>query len=90
MKTLSKALVLLLVNGIVLIVLNSGIDVGYPDATMWMALVRFLDGQAQHAHSPEDLLASYHSIMRQRWARRAAKCRFATCYSLAKLLQHWY
>jgi hypothetical protein len=70
--------------------LNSRIDIGYPDASMWMDLVRFLEAQAQQAHTPEDLLGNYHSIMGQRWARRANDCRFGTCYTFAKLLQHWH
>jgi hypothetical protein len=70
--------------------LNSGMDIGYPDASLWMELVRFLEGEAQHAHTAEDFLANYHSIMRRRWARSAADCRFVTCYSFARLLQYWH
>ena len=36
--------------------LNSGMDIGYPDASLWMELVRFLEGEAQHAHTAEDSL----------------------------------
>ena len=69
--------------------LLGGIDVGYPDYS-WIELANFLDRQAQHARNPEDLLAHYHLLMRQRWERQTAQCRTATCYSLAKLVQHWH
>ena len=70
--------------------LLSGIEVGYPDYSMWRTLASFLDRQAQHAHNPEDLLVNYHVLMRQRWALRVPQCRTATCYSLTKLVQYWH
>ena len=70
--------------------LLSGIDIGFPDFSLWQALTSFIDRQARDAHNPESLLANYHVLMRQRWALRVAQCRTATCYSLARLVQYWY
>ena len=60
--------------------LNSGMDIGYPDASLWMELVRFLEGEAQHAHTAEDYLANYHSIMRRPVG--AQRGRLPICYVL--------
>ena len=70
--------------------LLSGIDIGFPDFSLWQALTSFVDRQAQDAHNPEGVLANYHVLMRQRWALRVAQCRTATCYSLARLVQYWH
>ena len=70
--------------------LLSGIDIGFPDFSLWQALTSFIDRQAREAHNPESLLANYHVLMRQRWALRVAQCRTAICYSLARLVQYWH
>jgi hypothetical protein len=57
---------------------------------LWQALTSFIERQTRHAHNPEDLLANYRLLMRQRWALQASRCRTATCYSLTKLVQRWY
>ena len=70
--------------------LLSGIDIGFPDFSLWQALTSFIDRQSRQAQNPEGLLANYHVLMRHRWALRVAQCRTATCYSLAKLVQYWH
>ena len=69
---------------------DAGTDSNFPGLYMWRRLVDYLDRQANQAHNPEGVLANYHLIMTQRWARHAGSCRTATCYSLARLVQFWH
>src|SRR5262249_35259192 len=65
-------------------------DLGYPDASMWLELVWFIEKQTRSARTPDDVLGTYHGMMWQRWARRAVNCQFVTCYTFARLMQAWH
>jgi len=70
--------------------LLAGVDVGFPDYSLWQELTGFIERQTRQAHEPAALLANYHLLMRQHWSRRLPRCRTATCYSLTRLVQYWH
>ena len=69
---------------------DAGTDANFPGLYMWRRLVDYLERQANQAHNPAGLLANYHLVMSQHWARHARDCRTATCYHLVRLIQYWH